>query len=104
MLSAARVKGGGAFGTRVVCGQVFIDRKLMSARPAQNRFPIEFRSRPNARLVASDLSVTVETRVPTPTASKLDRYDIQRRSPMAAARPRIDPDAEDFESVNNSHE
>jgi hypothetical protein len=104
MLSAARVKGGGAFGTRVVCGQVFVDRKLMSARAAQDRFPIEFRSRPNTRLVAGDLSVTVEARVPTPTAFELDRDNVQRRVPMAAPRLRIDLDSVHLASVNNSHE
>jgi hypothetical protein len=104
MLGAAGVKDGGAFGTRVVCGQVFVDRKLMSARAAQDRFPIEFRSRPNVRLVAGDLSVTVETRIPTAAAFELDRDNIQRRMPMPALSLRIDLDSVYFASVDNSHE
>ncbi len=104
MLGAAGVIGGGTFGTRVVCGQVFVDRKLMSARAAQDRFPMEFRSRPNAWLVIGNSRVTVKARVPMPTAFEPDRDDIQRRMPMPALSLRIDLDSVYFASVDNSHE
>ena len=104
MLSAAGVKGGGAFGTRIVCGQIFVDRKLMSARAAHDRFPIEFRSRPDGRIVIRDGGMTFKARIPTAAAFEFDRDDVQRRVPMPAARLYVYLNSVHLASVDNSHE
>jgi hypothetical protein len=72
----------------------------MAARAAQNRWRLEFRTRPHRRNVISKVSVTLVTRKPIAAAFEFDRDDIALAMIMSAPRLRIDIDADNLDPVD----
>ena len=74
----------------------------MSARSAQNRSVIEFLTRPNFRLVSSQLCVALVTAIPFAAALELNRDDVLLAVVMRATRFKIDIYADDHDAVDFS--